>query len=715
MPSAEIAVILIAMNINLHRRFSFFVLSIAGLFLWSEVRCQTTDTAMVINFPLPHENFSLYDFAEVRFETDKTEVPPADLVNRKFQPLKKVFQKDSLYFVNSIETVWFKFTIHNNSASDTSVALRFPIGVNKAILYKSEGEKLIFIGKTGFTLAVIARTISYEDNRIDFVLNSHSQTNYFIQVPRIGFDFILIKTPVLESFANAEMRAFNREIKVNRPRFLWSHFFTGLFFMFFVFGLIKYLVLGKDRAYLYYALLGLANALLSVVQDEYPPFELPSFENLRGVELFNLVSGVAFLMQGLFILEILQLKIKYPRITLATKWFLFAQLLINFIYTMVWIVSKHMSVFTAIYPIHQFLLLLVMFSWVWYLATIRKGFYRFIFLGAVTIFTAFTLYFLVQFFNLFYLLPRWIDTDKRGSVNHFMQIALVIDMCFYFTGLAYRERQVEKDKIIFQEQLIKQLEANKELQEKFTAELEQQVSEKTNELIQQRQELETEKEAKLLAEFNRKFSESELKALRSQMNPHFVFNILNTIESYALENNKESASIMIRKFSRLTRLVLENSMNQLVPFENDWRSLQLYIELEQMRYADEFMVTYKVQQQIMEQGYLIPPMIIQPFVENAILHGLRNKHGIDGKLNLSATVSNGYIIVQVDDNGIGRTKAALLKLNNPLHKKSLGIKVTQDRIAIFNNLTQNRKAKVEIQDLPEGTRVIIWLPASTHT
>lgn len=698
------------MRLNFHTILSFLLLAIVTFFLSNEIQCQTNDTAKTINFPLPYEDFSLYDFAEIRFETDKTEVLPADLVKREFQPLKEVFQKDSLYFVDSIQTGWFKFSIRNNLATDTSVALVFPAAVNKAVLYKRDGERLILLGKTGFTLAVIARTISYEDNRIDFVLNSNSQTNYFIQVPRIGFDFMLSKTPVLESFAYAEMRAFNREIKVNRPRFLWSHFFTGLFFMFFVFGLIKYLVLGKDRAYLYYALLGLANALLSVVQDEYPPFELPSFENLRGVELFNLVSGVAFLMQGLFILEILQLKIKYPRITLATKWFLFAQLLINFIYTMVWIVSKQMSVFTEVYPIHQFLLLLVMFTWVWYLATIRKGFYRFIFLGALTIFTAFTLYFLVQFFNLYYLLPVWFNTDQRASPNHFMQVALLIDMCFYFIGLAYRDRQVEKDKVIYQEQLIKQLEANKELQEKFTGELQQQVREKTAELMEQREAFEAEKEAKLVADFNRKSSESEMKALRSQMNPHFVFNVLNTIEAYALDNNKQAASEMIQKFSRLTRLVLENSMNLLVLFEQDWKALQLYIELEQMRYADKFVVSYNVQKEILENDYSIPPMIIQPFVENAIIHGLRNKSNGNGILNLSASLKNGYIIVQVEDNGIGRVKAAALKMNNPIHKNSLGIKVTQDRISIFNNLNPDRKAKVEIQDLREGTRVVIRLP-----
>jgi LytS/YehU family sensor histidine kinase len=126
----------------------------------------------------------------------------------------------------------------------------------------------------------------------------------------------------------------------------------------------------------------------------------------------------------------------------------------------------------------------------------------------------------------------------------------------------------------------------------------------------------------LLADFNQKFSESELKALRAQMNPHFVFNILNTIESYALDNNKEAASVMIQKFSPAHPPGIRKFHEPVGAFENDLKSLQLYIELEQMRYADKFKVVYNIQEQIIERDYLIPPMIIQPFVENAIIHGL---------------------------------------------------------------------------------------------
>ncbi len=133
-----------------------------------------------------------------------------------------------------------------------------------------------------------------------------------------------------------------------------------------------------------------------------------------------------------------------------------------------------------------------------------------------------------------------------------------------------------------------------------------------------------------------------------------------------------------------------------------------------MRYANKFLVTYKVDEQIPGENYLIPPMLIQPFIENAIIHGLRNKPGNKGILNLSASLKNGYIIVQVEDNGIGREKAALSKANNPIHKISLGIKVTQDRISIFNNLNQEKKAKAEIQDLSEGTRVVIMLPVTNY-
>ncbi|MGZ5191305.1 MAG: hypothetical protein ACXWCZ_09820, partial [Flavisolibacter sp.] len=469
------------MRINLYAHFLICLLTMLGIFLCNDARSQTSDTIATINLPLPHEDLSLYDFALVRTETDKTEKPPADITRRKFQSVREIFKKDELHFADSVQSVWFKFTIQNDDTSDASLALVFPGSTNKAVLYKKEGEEIVFVGKTGWVIAVLKRAVPDEVGRIDMILKAHSQTNYFLQIPRTGFLYSP-KMPALESTAYADTKIYSWVKKVRRPELLWYHFFTGIFFMFFVFGFIKYLVLGKDRAWLYYSLMGLFSALLTVAAAEYPPFELPSFENLRGIELSNLIGVVALIMQALFILEILQLNMKYPRIALLIKLYLLVKLLLYITKTAMWLALTNTITWNVnLKTIHFFdwaetydaffFIFFVMGSWVVYLATIRKGFYRFIFLGALTIFIANALIFIVRWFELFYLLPAWFGGDPRGSTGHFAQVALVIDMLFYFTGLAHRDRQVEKDKIKFQEESIKQLEANKKFQEQFTAEL----------------------------------------------------------------------------------------------------------------------------------------------------------------------------------------------------------------------------------------------------
>jgi sensor histidine kinase YesM len=652
-------------------------LAAACSFLYNKVRSQG-DTTREVNFPLLHENFSLYDFVEMRFESNE---------------------------------MWTKFTLHNNLPTDTSVALIFPQGVSKAVLYRSEEKKLIAVGKTGFIIAVLARSISYEDARIDVPLKALSKTSYFVLtegdmtwLPAYLFKkkFLPLKEiiqrnslyftddikplwisamPALENIPFAEVRAFNREKELNRPVFLWAHFFTGIFFMFFVFGFIKYLVLGKDRAYLYYAFLGLSNVLLTISQAEYPPLEVAAFENLRGIELFNLVNAIATLMQGLFIVEILQIKIRYPRITIAIKWFLYFQLLFASLYTVDWLAGKrYHTIFWNLIPYSQFLLVLFMFSWVWYLARIRKGFYRFIFLGALTIFTVSAFQFLARLFDLYYLLPAWLGGDWRGVGNHFMQIALVIDLCFYFAGLAYRDKQVEKDKFLFQEQL-------------------------------KLQEIESER-AK--AELRQQAAELEMQALRAQMNPHFIFNSLNSINRFILQNNKVQASEYLTKFSRLVRMILQNSQESLITLENELETLKLYLDLETLRFENRFDFKISVPKDLDIDVLKVPPLIIQPYTENAIWHGLMHKEN-KGLLNIEVSQQNDQLFVKVTDDGVGRKQAAALSSKSATKHKSVGLKITAERIAMMQSEKGN-ESTVTINDLVNadgsaaGTEVVIKMP-----
>ena len=656
------------------------LLTAAATLFCNDIRSQTNDTTRTINFPLLHEDLSLYDFASVRMETDKTETPPADITKRKFQPVKEIFEKDELHFADSIKSFWIKFQIANNHSSDTTVSLIFFPNVSKGILYKAEGDDLMLIGKAGFVIAVLKRNLHYQENRIDVLLKAHSKTTYFIQVILFHFGWIP-KMPVLENFNYAEMKALNFEIEVRRPFFLWSHIFTGIFLMFFIFGFIKYLVVGKDRAWLYYSMMGLFAAIGSIVFTESPPFELPSFENLRGVELSDMVYVLGLIMQALFVLEILQLKIKYPRITQVIKWYLFAKLLLYITTITNWIVSHDADVFKWIetYDAWFFNFFLVG-SWVVYLATIRKGFYRFIFLGALTIFIAGVVIFIVRWFELFYLLPAWFGFDPRGSTGRFMQTALVIDMIFYFTGLAYRDREVEKDKNLVQEQLkLQKLES-----ERSKAELRQQAA------------------------------ELEMQALRAQMNPHFIFNSLNSINRFILQNNKTLASEYLTKFSKLVRMILQNSQAPLIPLESELESLQLYLELETVRFDHHFEFKINIHDDLDISSVKVPPLIIQPYTENAIWHGLMHKEE-KGHLSIDIEQSNDELLLKITDDGIGRKEAAILAAKSTTRHKSMGLKITADRIAMLQRLDRN-ESTVTINDLVHadgsaaGTEVVIKMP-----
>lgn len=225
-------------------------------------------------------------------------------------------------------------------------------------------------------------------------------------------------------------------------------------------------------------------------------------------------------------------------------------------------------------------------------------------------------------------------------------------------------------------------------------------------------------EAELLqvkAEFARQIAESEMSALRAQMNPHFIFNVLNSINRYIMLNDSEVASRYLTQFARLIRLVLENSKTAKVSLEADMEALKLYINMEKLRFLDKFDYRIDIAPDIDQQFTQIPPLLIQPYVENAIWHGLMQKE--DGGLltiNLKAP-SDHMLVIVIEDNGIGRSQSALLKSKTAISHKSHGLQMTKDRIAIVNRL-YGIQTEVNIEDLhsdtstPIGTRVTLTIP-----
>lgn len=226
-----------------------------------------------------------------------------------------------------------------------------------------------------------------------------------------------------------------------------------------------------------------------------------------------------------------------------------------------------------------------------------------------------------------------------------------------------------------------------------------------------RLQMERSEKEKELSRLQHRTSQLEMHALRAQMNPHFLFNSLNSINRFILQNNSEQASGYLTKFSRLMRLILQNSQHEMIPLENELEALKLYLELEAVRFDHHFSYVIRVDEDLDMLALKVPPLIIQPYAENAIWHGLMHKEE-KGNLVIELKEEAGYLVCSITDDGIGRKKAAELKSKSASTHKSMGMKITADRIASMRQRKSNEN-NIQITDLvmpdgtPGGTRVEI--------
>lgn len=208
-------------------------------------------------------------------------------------------------------------------------------------------------------------------------------------------------------------------------------------------------------------------------------------------------------------------------------------------------------------------------------------------------------------------------------------------------------------------------------------------------------------------------AKNELKALRAQMNPHFLFNSLNSIQQYILNHKEEEAAFYLNRFARLMRMILSNSEKQTVTLSEEISALQLYIELERMRFSNKF--DYEIKVEEVDTDYeQIPTMLLQPYVENAILHGLvpDNKKGM---LSIRFFMREGFLHAVIEDTGIGRKRSAEINEQSRKAHASMGMKITRDRLKLMGDVQQTSYTSV-ITDFTDheghalGTRVEISWP-----
>jgi ligand-binding sensor domain-containing protein len=213
---------------------------------------------------------------------------------------------------------------------------------------------------------------------------------------------------------------------------------------------------------------------------------------------------------------------------------------------------------------------------------------------------------------------------------------------------------------------------------------------------------------------NKQISAAQLTALRAQMNPHFIFNTLNAIQQLISESDKVMALNYLSKFSKLIRLVLQNSGNQTNSLADELIMLEYYLELESLRFANKFTYYFSIDHRINKESTDIPTMLLQPYIENAVIHGLLNKKS-QGHLEITLENKEHVLMCTIEDNGIGRQASGIINDSKSMHHESLGMKVTEERIKMIRK-SSNTNVEVEILDLkdtfgnPSGTKVIIKIP-----
>jgi LytS/YehU family sensor histidine kinase len=206
----------------------------------------------------------------------------------------------------------------------------------------------------------------------------------------------------------------------------------------------------------------------------------------------------------------------------------------------------------------------------------------------------------------------------------------------------------------------------------------------------------------------------EQKLLRSQMNPHFIFNTLASIQNFILQEDPDKASKYLSKFSKLVRNILDNSVEEYVTLDSEISTVENYLELQKMRYTGKFDYSLLLDEKINAEEIYLPPMLCQPFIENALEHGIKHKEGA-GRIDISLNLDDRGLIFLITDNGVGRERAKEIETSQQNTHRSLATGITIDRLKILNKRS-GTKITFEITDLKDdlgnalGTQVTFLFP-----
>jgi sensor histidine kinase YesM len=494
------------------------------------------------------------------------------------------------------------------------------------------------------------------------------------------------------------MNAVAASQHLNRWVFLFLALLTGCLLFITIFATYQY-YLYRDKVFLWYIAYTCSAVLTGFFWMDIR-LGLDMFSSFFHDLIFSISLFLIPVMYSLFIGNILKLPENFPKLWTGVRVLMavaIGQMLIAFITmrTGRFLFPDYYGYFVSVIPVAILnIILLVLTAWS------KEKVKWFMFAGLLSMLVLWCLPLLI--FPALNIQWKWnAITMVLMFLPFYFLLGLTIEaICFSF-ALSYRSKLVLIEK--------------NNLQQQYSFQLQGELIKRSEELEEQHKIVEEQKLQQVQSSFEQKIAETEMTALRAQMNPHFIFNCLNSIKLYTLEHNSTAAAEYLTKFSQLIRLVLENSRAEIITLQKELETLRLYIDLEAMRFKDKVKYQINVSPDIDQQYTELPPLLIQPYVENAIWHGLmQKKEGGNIVVNITQPTES-TLLVEITDDGVGREQAALYKSKSATKQKSFGLKMTSERIEMINQVYAIN-ATVEVVDLKDslhnacGTKVIIKIP-----
>lgn len=458
-------------------------------------------------------------------------------------------------------------------------------------------------------------------------------------------------------------------------RFLLDFFWHITFVLLFVFTIISVLIaiFSKEKTYAYYALYTFF--LLSYILLKTPYISLMEYLEETVPPAYNFYSQTLFYSFYIyFFLYFLDIKEYYPKFTRQVKFILQIVIALSTLLFLVAVVLKNSVIFDTYYffiyaPFNTIMGLLAIYK-----ASKTPGYLKYFFVSGSIIYLSLAILALVLS-NNGYNYKTSIEVAGKPfwlAPLLFFYIGIFIEQIAFSLGLSYRVKMIN-------EKLQEQFQENDYINKQLNKSLES----RDEEIAKLLEKAEKDKMDQIKSEYKSQINKLQLSLLHNQMNPHFIFNALNSIKVYLIENKKEKAVYYLNKFSKLVRNILESSRAETISLEEELKLIQLYVAIEQIRLDDSILFSLEIPDEINLSKIKIPPLTLQPFVENAIWHGL-SPLSENKELKIEVQQTQRGTLLKIKDNGIGRSKARLANQLKNLPKKSLGLKITKERLDVFN-------------------------------